>query len=219
MKFFLIFILILSAQILCGQKKVLYKSKYQTIFIDDKANSNFKKIRSNFSFDDWDKKNFQNSLDSIKSNKITLNSFDVGNLPKKWIELFLYKGKYHTYYYCDFCGDYKLEFRKNMILETNCEGLSILPVSSFRKLNSKTFEFKTFYDVQEDSKTIIHLIDPKKGVAIFEKKIGKESSYQLMLDVLKINQFPMIVNDCPISKQNEFEEFETPNFKELLLQK
>lgn len=219
MKSLLIVPLIFLSPIIFGQKNVLYKSKYQTIFIDDEGNSKFKKEKSNFSFDDFDKTTFENSLKTIINNKIILKNFDIGSLPKKWIELFQYKGQFYTYYYCDFCGDYKLEFKKNMIVETNCEGPNVIAVSYFHKINSKTFELKTFNESNESTKTIIHIIDFKKGVAVFEKLIGKESSYQLMLDVSKINQFPMIINNCPISKQSEFKEFETPNFKELLFQK
>ena len=92
----------------------------QTIFIDNINNSEFKNKRADFSFNEFDKQAYQYSLESIKKNNIFLNKFDAKDLPKRWIELFQYKGKFYTYYYCDFCGDYRLEFRKNMLLETTC---------------------------------------------------------------------------------------------------
>ena len=216
-KIFILFILFF-VQFYFGQKIILYKGKEQTIFIDKINNSEFKKKRVDFSFGEFDKQTYRYSLENIKKQKITLNKFDSKNLPKKWIELFQYKGEFYTYYYCDFCGDYRLEFRKNMLLETTCEGPNIISVNLFRKENSKTFSFERTNELGGKSSVIIHIIDNEKGIAVFESKINDEILYKLMLDVSKINQYPMIVNDCK-SKQREFNGFEEPDFKKLLNQK
>ena len=200
-----------------GQKIVLYEGKEQTIFIDNINNSEFKNKRADFSFNEFDKQAYQYSLESIKKNNIFLNKFEAKDLPKRWIELFQYKGKFYTYYYCDFCGDYRLEFRKNMLLETTCEGPNIISINLLKKENSKTFTFERITELNDKRKVIIHIIDKEKGIAVFESEINGEVSYKLMLDVTKINQYPMIVNDCK-SKQSEFGDFEEPDFKKLLNQ-
>ena len=87
----------------------------------------------------------------------------------------------------------------------------------FRKENSKTFTFERITELNDKRKVIIHFIDKEKGIAVFESEINGEVSYKLMLDVTKINQYPMIVNDCK-SKQSEFRDFEEPDFKKLLNQ-
>ena len=213
---FILFILFF-VQFYFGQKIVLYEGKEQTIFIDNINNSEFKNKRADFSFNEFDKQAYQYSLESIKKNNIFLNKFDAKDLPKRWIELFQYKGKFYTYYYCDFCGDYRLEFRKNMLLETTCEGPNIISINLLKKENSKTFTFERINELNDKRKVIIHIIDKEKGIAVFESEINGEVSYKLMLDVTKINQYPMIVNDCK-SKQSEFRDFEEPDFKKLLNQ-
>ena len=125
---FILFILFF-VQFYFGQKIVLYEGKEQTIFIDNINNSEFKNKRADFSFNEFDKQAYQYSLESIKKNNIFLNKFDAKDLPKRWIELFQYKREFYTYYYCDFCGDYRLEFRKNMLLETTCEGPNIISIN------------------------------------------------------------------------------------------
>ena len=213
---FILFILFF-VQFYFGQKIVLYEGKEQTIFIDNINNSEFKNKRADFSFNEFDKQAYQYSLESIKKNNIFLNKFDAKDLPKRWIELFQYKGEFYTYYYCDFCDDYRLEFRKNMLLETTCEGLNIISINLLKKENSKTFTFERITELNDKRKVIIHIIDKEKGIAVFESEINGEVSYKLMLDVTKINQYPMIVNDCK-SKQSEFRDFEEPDFKKLLNQ-
>ncbi|MBC7523998.1 MAG: hypothetical protein H7239_06130 [Flavobacterium sp.] len=42
-------------------------------------------------------------------------------------------------------------------------------------------------------------------------------NYQLYVDAKNVNQFPLIVNDCRISKENEFQ-FDKINLKKLFEQ-
>lgn len=219
MKIFLTIISIFFVQIYFGQKKILFQENEYSIFIDYSKDSKFKKRRTKFTFDKYDRQTYRYSLENIKRNKINLNKIDVQDLPKKWIDLFQYKGEFYTYYYCDFCSIYQLEFRKNMLLETRCEGPNIIAVNSFKKENSNTFSFEKTDEFGLKQEVIIHIIDEEKGIAIFETKINNESSYQLMLDVTKIEKFPIIVNDCSHSKHSEFKEFEEPDYQKLLNQK
>jgi hypothetical protein len=63
---------------------------------------------------------------------------------------------------------------------------------------------------------IIHIIDDKKGIAVFEEKNGKEKPYYyLMIAAEKIRSVPLIVNNCKFNKQSELE-FEQPDFERLI---
>jgi len=215
-KLSIIFILFF-VQICFGQKKILFQEKEQTIFIDSSKNSDFFKRRKIYEFS----RKFEDSLiiDTLKSFKKVNNvrDFDLKNLPKKWLELFVYKGKYYTYYPCEFCGDVdNFEIENSVYFIYRCELLDIYKINSFSKE-------KNIYTLKSSNKYInstlkIYIINEKKGVAVFERNVSGEISYKLMLDVTKINQYPMIVNDCK-SKQSEFRDFEEPNFNKLLNQK
>jgi hypothetical protein len=73
---------------------------------------------------------------------------------------------------------------------------------------------------KKNRKLIIHIIDNKKGIAVFEETSynSNERYYYLMIAADKIKTVPLIVNNCETYKQNELC-FDKPNFSELLKNK
>lgn len=215
MKKFLIILILFFVQVFFGQKTVLYEEKEQTIFIDYSKNSEFFKRRKEYQFS---RKNEDSLVIEDLNNFKKQNSFkniEIKNLPKKWVELFLFRGKYYTYYPCDFCGDVdNIEFENSMFFTYRCEYIEL---NKIEKSSQVKDNFSLEISNSENKGILnIYMIDLEKGVAVFETKIENENTYKLMLDVSKLDKFPMIVNDCKSKKREIFNQFETPNFKKIL---
>ena len=217
MKKSLILFILFFVQFYFGQKVVLYEGKEQTVFIDYSKDSEYLKRRKEYQFSRKDEDSLViEDLNNFKKQN-SFKNIEIKNLPKKWVELFLFRGKYYTYYPCDFCGDVdNIEFENSMFFTYRCEYLEIYKIEKSRQdKNNFSLEIS---NSENKGLLNIYMIDLENGIAVFETKIENEITYKLMLDVSKIDEFSLIVNDCK-SKQKEFNGFEEPDFKKLLNQK
>lgn len=201
--FFIFFNLIFSCK--NSGKQMISKTGDQNVFIVHDKDSKYYERRRNFSFNEFDWQTFKNSYKNLKD----LNSFNLNEFPKNWVQLFQYKGDFYTYLPCDFCSDYTLQFSNDLIIEKTCEGPNAYGLKEFKQINSNDYSIKF-----SNRRLIVHLVDVKKGVAVFEE----EGKYSLMINAKTIENFPIIENECLNSKGTELE-FETPDFKRLLNQK
>lgn len=84
-----------------------------------------------------------------------------------------------------------------------------------KKSDNLTYQFILLGHSLKLIKLIVHIIDIKNGIAIFEETNSGQINYRLMISSDKIRNLPIIVNYCKTQKQVEFK-FEKPNYLQLL---
>lgn len=196
-----------------------YGDVYHSVFIEPDRNSKYYDYISNYSFGKFDRQSYDESLEYLKSQKLELTKVSINDLPKKWIILNQYKNEFYVYAPSDYYFHYKAEINDNAYIDYSGEGPSANKISGFKRIDNDTFQFNLEGSYRKGRQIVIHLIDQKAGIAVFEETSkDRERFYYLMVDAIKIRNFPLIVNYCENNKQPEFE-FDKINFTELIDQK
>jgi len=204
-----------NADTLFIEKDNLLGSK-QSIYFETNKNSKHYKNLISFEFDEFDKESYQWSLDYLKDNNIHLTT-QKNILPSnKWIIIQQYNNEFYAYYPCDFYTFFQVSITESTYVEMTGEGPVANKILSQRKINNSTFEIKTTRMYEQNRTIKIYLINPEKGIAVFEENSNDGSQYRyLMIEADKIKTIPLIVNHCEIHKQQELE-FEGPDFDLLI---
>jgi hypothetical protein len=187
----------------------------QSIFIEKNKSTKFHERLVNTEFGEFDNESYILSLDYLKENKLSLQKKNPVSNETLWIPLVQYQGVFFTYHPCDFYHSYKVSINDTTWIDWTGEGPIANQICFQKKLNKKTCEFELNSIYEPTRKLTIHMIDQKKGIAIFEVVYANEKPfYQLMIAASKINRVPLIVNQCDFRKQRELE-FEEPDFIKL----
>jgi hypothetical protein len=195
-----------------------------TIFIDDNKNSKYYGPVSNFKFgedgmSEDDRVSYKLSLDYLMANGRALARKTPIVPWKAWVTLKQYKGKFYAYYPCDFYFRFSHSVNDTTFIDWTGEGPVANRIIYCKKIDLKTFEFQ-LDGINEKARNLkIHVIDEKRGIAVFEQRKSEFGlEYYLMIAAEKIRSVPIIVNYCPTQKQTEFK-FETPDYKSMLKSK
>ncbi len=183
---------------------------YHFVFIDTDKSSRFYDEISHFEFDaddDTYNQTYKYSLEYLKKNSITPKRQTIHGLPLKWIVLYQFKNKYYTYRPSDFINHFKVGITDTTYIEYLTEGPYASLMIDFEKIDNQTFRFYLTKPYGQHDRTLtIHIIDRKKGIAVFEENFhNRDKSFYLMIDADKIRHFPIIVNYCKGMKQLEVE--------------
>lgn len=207
-----------NADTLFIEKDNLLGSK-QSIYFETNKNSDHYKNLTSFKFNDFDKESYEWSLDYLKDNNIHLTT-QKNILPSdKWIVIRQYNNEFYAYYPCDFYTFFQVSITDSAYVEMTGEGPVANKILSQRKINNSTFEIKTTGMYEQNRTLKIYLINPEKGIAVFEENSNDGSQYRyLMIAADRIKTIPLIVNHCEIHKQQELE-FEKPDFDLLIKNK
>ena len=193
--------------------------EFQTIFIDNNKDSKFYGDISHFNFQNFDEGSYKISTDYLKKNKQALTKTKPVITWTNWVTLKQYKGNFYVYHPCDFLFHFRQSINDTSFIDWTGEGPVANKIIEQKKINSTTFELRLTGVYHQDRKITVHIIDPEKGIAVFEvATAGIEKEYYLMIAADKIKSVPVIVNDCPTQKQSELE-FDKPDFKALLTAK
>jgi hypothetical protein len=159
-------------------------------------------------------------MDFLKERKLTLTKKTPVIPQKKWVTLKQYKGTFYAFHPCDFLFHYRISVNDTTFIDWTGEGPEASKIVSQKKIDEKTYEFQITGIAKKDRKIIIHIIDSKNGIAVFEETNDEadKSYYYLMVASDKIKNVPIIVNNCETEKQWELG-FNEPNFSELLKRK
>lgn len=177
----------------------------QTIFIDKNKDSEFYDRIANFNFQYFDNDSYKYSIGYFKEQKITLKTTKPVISWTNWVTLKQYKQQYYAYHPCDFLFHFRQSVNDSTFIDWTGEGPVANKIVEQKKINAKTYEFKLIGIYDQNRVLTIHILDKKKGIAIFEEEIGKERKVYLMIAANKIRSVPIIVNHCPTQKQTELE--------------
>jgi hypothetical protein len=137
---------------------------------------------------------------------------DLGKLPRTWVQLHMYKGKFYVYSASN-GSKLKIALNDSTTIVKEME-------SSVRLINDVHQKDKSIYQVSttdfrgRTSLFQIHLIHRSRGIAVFEDYFGK-GSHVLMVATERAHRFPMVINYTPNHMEPEFL-FDAPDFKQLL---
>ncbi|RYX81735.1 hypothetical protein EON73_04670 [bacterium] len=191
----------------------------QSIYFDNNKNSKFYKHINYWKFLEFDQESYKESLTFLKKKRLKLIKVTPVVPWRKWVTLKQYKGKFYAYYPSDFYNHFKQSVNDTTFIDWTGEGPIANKITSQKKIDLKTYEFKLIGFYAKYRKLTIHIIDSKKRIAVFEDVDNKkEKHYYLMIESSKINTVPLIVNRSETEKQPELE-FDQPDFIKLLKNK
>ena len=185
------------------------------VFIDPDKNSKYYKQLSYFGYDNNYFSEMVKILEDSAGRQGQVNK--LPGLPKKWLPLYLYKGKYYVYAPCDGIYIYKIMITDEYVCETEVGGLYPREFNSLKMIDQTSYINSETNYMWNEKDLHINIIDNQKGIAIFSTTRIEDSSihYRLMVDANKIKLFPVIKNECLGGKEPEFD-FEEPDFEKLL---
>jgi hypothetical protein len=188
----------------------------QSIYIAKNKSSQLYNRLLDLNFGEFDSESYSMSLSYLKEKNLILHKSTPVISETQWIPLVQYNKKLFVYYPCDFYSFYKISINDSTFIDWTGEGPIANQIFFQKKLNKKTYEFELISICGPTRKLTIHMIDQKKGIAIFETIYSNNEHYfSLMIAASKINQVPLIVNQCDFQKQGELD-FEVPDFNKLL---
>ena len=197
------------------QKDSIYGTS-QSIYIAKNKSSQLYNRLLDLNFGEFDSESYLMSLSYLKEKNLILNKSTPVISEVQWIPLVQYNKKLFVYYPCDFYSFYKISINDSTFIDWTGEGPIANQICFQKKSNKKTYEFELISICGPTRKLTIHMIDQKKGIAIFETIYSNNEHYfSLMIAASKINQVPLIVNQCDFQKQGELD-FEEPDFNKLL---
>lgn len=190
-----------------------------TVFIDHNEGSKYYDRISYFRFRSFDDQSYQYSTAYLKKHNLTLTKAKPCIASTQWVALEQYKGDFYVYHPCDFNSHSRKSVNDSTFIDWTGEGPVANKILEQRKMDNKTYLFKLTGIEHPERTLVMHLIDPQKGIAVFEESnAGGEKMYYLMIAADKIKSVPVIVNYCDRRKQLEWP-FDEPDFKTLLKMK
>jgi hypothetical protein len=191
----------------------------QSIFIENNNNSKYYTNISHFTFNRFQQRRYDNSIEYLEENNIELSKKVIRGIPSNWIVLKQHMGDFYAYHPCDFLFHYKVSVNDSTYINWTGEGPVANKINEYRKIDQNTFAFILTGVYNNNSELIIHIIDQERGIAIFEKVLkDRPNVFSLMIDAKNIRKVPIIVNNCEYEKQSEFQ-FEDPEYEQLLRKK
>ncbi len=191
-----------------GEQHAIFFGGHASKFYDD---------ISRFTFDRFDGQTYQGSLDYLKKKNLTLTRTNPILPWTTWVTLKQYKGNFYVYKPCDFCFHFRQSVNDSTFIDWGCEGPLANKILSQKKINKSTYRFVLagLFDEGGERELTIHVIDFKKGIAVFESDENKRKLYYLMIAADKVRRVPIIIHHCPSQKQAELK-FSDADVKNLL---
>lgn len=192
---------------------------YHAIFIDSNKNSKYYNRIAAFGLNRSDSDLYSASVKYLNEKypgKFKKVSFE---LPRQWVPLHYYKGKYYLYSPNDYMSNYLAGISDTTYIDYTGEGPVANRINSVTQVDSNTYEFSVTAWTQPDRKITIHILDKETGLAVFDDANAvmdnTSHGYSVMVPVENIRQFSIIVN-YSTQKFMEFDGFTEPDYDELL---
>ncbi len=179
------------------------------IFIDTNKHSPVYKMVADFNFDQFDLDTYKRSLAYLSKQKLIPKKYSFSNFPREWVQLVPFKDVIYVYKPNDFYSHLKIKLTDSVFIYWGGEGPEANYMQQFQKLDSVTYEFKLRASWPYKTILTIKILNQEKGIAVFRfqqfDQLGKLGNlyYQLMGDVTKMRNIPLLVNDSDKAKQYE----------------
>jgi hypothetical protein len=191
------------------------------VFIEKNRKSEYYNWLTDFSMDKFESQEYKANLKTLKKNSPEkMKKYTLHGLPKEWIPLYLYKGKYYIYYPME-AGELgrRIITDSTMIYWFN-DGKYPLRLQSVKQTGKTNWQFRIKSPHLDSYKKsvwiIIHIIDPINQIAVWENS-GEQGLYRydLYIPKSKAKNFDVVVSKYAEGKLEEFN-FDPVDYKALL---
>lgn len=191
---------------------------YHAIFIDTTKNSVFRNRITDYQFNEFDSTTYFDGLACSERPRQQRRFSPIKELPRNWVPLFQYQGKYYTYHASDWCCIFRFRITDTTTMDHGVEGPEPSWIKQIKDHGKGKFTIERSSLYGGDTVTI-HIIDQKRGIAILSFSSSRYGgSFQiLMVDANRAHLFPTIVNYCVTDRMEEVE-FDRIDFSKLLKQ-
>jgi hypothetical protein len=184
------------------------KDYYATVYIDQNKSSADRKHLLDFKLDTEELGELKEDYDIIKQKFHTpLKKYNLSNLPREWLPLFLYKGKHYIYYPSDYGNTGRTTLADTMMINRGFEILQA-PLLSVHQINDSKYHvtWAARETGKQNQQITIYIIDQQKQIAVWED-LSQPVEYRYGLYVSKegANNFDMIVSRCEQNKLPEYQ--------------
>ena len=186
-------------------------SFYHRIFVDDHKNSKFYSSVSDFTIKGFEKDTYERSLEYLYSRKLFPKKKTLNEIPREWVMLETYKNKVYVNSPCDYYFHYRAKFTDSIFINWDGEGPEATYIERVIKEDQLTYHFFLKSQTYKSWELTIKYLDIEKGIAVFRKKFFNDIfnkadvRYQLMVEVKKMREIPLLVNYCDYQKESELE--------------
>jgi hypothetical protein len=177
---------------------------YHAIFIDQSDTSSFRKRITEYRFDHFDSSTYFDGLHCLERPVKKVYIQPNKELPRNWVPLYRYQGRYYTYHASDGCCIFRFRITDTTTIDHTVEGPEPSWIKSIKNNGKGKFTIERNSRYGSD-KVTIQIIHKKHGIAIINFTQSKYSSGRkiLMVDAAKAHLFPTIVNYCPTNRVEE----------------
>jgi hypothetical protein len=183
------------------------KETYYVVYIEHNRQSAIYKGVLNFEPDSIEKNEYEANYKQLRRLiPSSFKKFDLTDLPKEWMPIYLYKGKYYIYAPSEWGNLNRRIITDSTMVYWLMDGLTPFPIMAVNKNKKDVYNFKihSTYDSTVKQFTI-HIIDPKNKIAIWEDIYKTEQNhYSLFIPRENAQNFDMIVSYCKQHKTGEF---------------
>jgi hypothetical protein len=194
-------------------------SYYHIVYVEKNRKSRWYKNLLDFKMHYGDSDEYHDNLEELKRHFKSFKKYNLDGLPKEWLPLNQYKGKYYIYYPSEWGMTDREVLTDSTLVWWTIEGPEPMEITSAKQINANTWHIgaRYFYDGKPHPKNIIvHIINTTNQMAVWEypDKSGLDR-YELYIPRAYAAKFDMVVNYCDQGKMAEFM-FDNIDFKALL---
>jgi len=195
---------------------------YHIVFIERNRKSEYYNRLMDFSMSEFGLQDYKGNLTGLKKRYPKhLKKYNLPGLPKEWIPLYAYKGKYYVYIPMEAGELGRKIITDSTLIYWFMDGRYPERIQSFKKTGKNVWNFQIHspYIDQKNVQIIIHIIDPINQIAIWENTgYHGNGRYELYIPKNKAKNFDVIVNECKQGKLGEFN-FDSVDYRSLLKSK
>lgn len=183
-----------------------------SVYVDKDEDSPYYAVLKNLDYTKTDKDYVQSVEELQKYKKTDEKKADLGTLPRHWVQLHQYKGKYYVYSPSN-RTQLKISLNDSTLITKEMERRVDL-LNNIHQVRKFVYQISTT-DYKGESRSFrIHLVNESRGIAVFEDLFEK-GSHILMASTEWIQRFPLVINYTPNHMEPEFE-FDEPDFEGLI---
>jgi hypothetical protein len=193
---------------------------YHIVYIEKNRKSTWYKNLLDFKMYYGDSDEYHDNLDGLKAHFQSFKKCRLEGLPKEWLPLYRYKGKYYIYYPSEWGMVDREVLTDSTLINWTIEGPEPMAIASAKRIKTNTWYLDShyFYDGKLHLKKIkVHVVNTANQMAVWE--YPDESGpyrYELYIPRASAAKFDMVVNYCAQGKMAEFFMFDKIDYKALL---
>jgi len=184
-------------------------------YIDYNRYSKYYDLVSNFKFNRAELSAYNSGIKLIKGKDTRpLVKQDLAGLSLKWCPLRAYQSQAYIYYPANPANNYRIAFTDTTTIEFGHGNVTAFQLLSIKKINERTFNIVRMGADRKTSTTVVHIVDARNGVALFEG-LFPGVKYSLMVKADNVHNYPIIVNPGKGKNAPEYP-FATPDLRNLI---